>query len=317
MADLVALGELLIDFTPVGASEEGLPLIQQNPGGAPANCLAAAAGLGLDTAFIGKVGADIHGRFLRAELEKAGVSCQGLREDAAQHTTLAFVSLGQDGEREFAFLRNPGADTCLKAEELDMQLIRGAKALHVGSLSLTDEPARTATWKAVIAAKSAGAVVSYDPNYRAMLWPDVEAAKDQMRSLLPVADIVKLSDEEIGLVAEAAEPEQAIENLRTEGPSVILITLGSRGAMVANREEIRHVPGFSVQAVDATGAGDAFMGGFMAALIKSGLDIKQADIDALAEFARVGCAAAALCVSRRGGIPAMPALEEAEALLAR
>ena len=210
--DIAALGELLIDFTDRGLSDAGMRLFEQNPGGAPANMLAAAARLGERTAFIGKVGDDMHGRFLRDTLTAAGIDVTGLVLSPDVFTTLAFVALDDRGERHFSFARKPGADTCLRSDELPAPLLSSARVLHVGSLSLTDEPARSATFAAVEAAKRAGAVISYDPNYRAALWPDEAAAAAQMRSMVPYADVMKLSDEETLLLTGAAEPEAVVNS---------------------------------------------------------------------------------------------------------
>ena len=181
--DVTALGELLIDFTDSGLSPAGMQLCERNPGGAPANVLAALARFGHQTAFLGKVGADMHGDFLRDTLMTAGIDVRGLISDPEVFTTLAFVALDPGGERSFSFARKPGADTCLRQEELDCQRLRDTRVLHIGSLSMTREPVRSATVAAVHIARDAGAVISYDPNYRASLWPSREAAEEQMRRL--------------------------------------------------------------------------------------------------------------------------------------
>ena len=226
MADITALGELLVDFTQAGFSPAGYPLFEQNPGGAPANLLAAAAKQGLSTAFIGKVGDDMHGRFLKAAAERAGINMEGLVMDPAAATSLAFVALSDSGEREFSFIRDPGADTLLRPNELNQQLLRNTKVFHVGSVSLTAEPSRSSTWQALITAKSTGAAVSYDPNYRASLWADDAAACDQIRSILPIVDIIKLSQEEMPFAAGIDDVDTAIKVLRKEGVALIVITLG-------------------------------------------------------------------------------------------
>ena len=191
--DIVALGEVLIDFTVADVSESGMRLFEQNPGGAPANMLTAALQAGLDTAFIGKVGTDMHGKFLRETLDKIGIDTSGLVSDEEVFTTLAFVSLNAGGEREFSFARKPGADTMLKSSELNEEILTNTKVLHVGSLSLTHEPSRTATFDAVKIAKKAGAIISYDPNYREKLWENVDEAKKWMSKMLEYADIMKIS----------------------------------------------------------------------------------------------------------------------------
>ena len=303
--DIAALGELLIDFTDRGLSDAGMRLFEQNPGGAPANMLAAAARLGERTAFIGKVGDDMHGRFLRDTLTAAGIDVTGLVLSPDVFTTLAFVALDDRGERHFSFARKPGADTCLRSDELPAPLLSSARVLHVGSLSLTDEPARSATFAAVEAAKRAGAVISYDPNYRAALWTDEAAAAAQMR------------DEETLLLTGAAEPEEAAHRLLAQGVSCVAVTLGERGALVAVAGGMQTAPAFASDPVDTTGAGDGFWGGFLHRMLT--LDKRPAALTVAdaADCARWGNATAALCITRRGGIPAMPALGDVQALLLR
>lgn len=315
--DIAALGELLIDFTDRGLSDAGMRLFEQNPGGAPANMLAAAARLGERTAFIGKVGDDMHGRFLRDTLTAAGIDVTGLVLSPDVFTTLAFVALDDRGERQFSFARKPGADTCLRSDELPAPLLSSARILHVGSLSMTDEPARGATFAAVEAAKRAGAVISYDPNYRAALWPDEATAAAQMRSMVPCADVMKLSDEETLLLTGAAEPEEAAHRLLAQGVSCVAVTLGERGALVAVAGGMQTVPAFASDPVDTTGAGDGFWGGFLHRMLT--LDKRPAALTVAdaADCARWGNATAALCITRRGGIPAMPALGDVQALLLR
>ena len=315
--DIAALGELLIDFTDSGVSPGGMRLFERNPGGAPANVLTAAARFGQRTAFLGKVGDDMHGQFLRQMLLDAGIDVSGLVLAEDVFTTLAFVVLNDRGERSFSFARKPGADTCLRPEELNAAVLDSTRVLHVGSLSLTDEPARSATFAAVERAKAAGAVISYDPNYRAALWPDEAAAAAQMRSMVPYADVMKLSDEETLLLTGAAEPEEAAHRLLAQGVSCVAVTLGERGALVAVAGGMQTVPAFASDPVDTTGAGDGFWGGFLHRMLT--LDKRPAALTVAdaADCARWGNAAAALCITRRGGIPAMPALGDVQALLLR
>ena len=259
----------------------------------------------------------MHGRFLRDTLTAAGIDVTGLVLSPDVFTTLAFVALDDRGERHFSFARKPGADTCLRSDELPAPLLSSARVLHVGSLSLTDEPARSATFAAVEAAKRAGAVISYDPNYRAALWPDEAAAAAQMRSMVPYADVMKLSDEETLLLTGAAEPEEAAHRLLAQGVSCVAVTLGERGALVAVAGGMQTVPAFSSDPVDTTGAGDGFWGGFLHRMLT--LDKRPAALTVAdaADCARWGNATAALCITRRGGIPAMPALGDVQALLLR
>lgn len=312
---ITALGEILIDYTPMPRSAAGMQVFEQNPGGAPANVLACAVKLGRETAFIGKVGCDMQGEFLRQTVVDAGIDARGLISDPEAFTTLAFVSLSETGERSFAFARKPGADTRLRAEELDESLLADTMVLHIGSLSLTDEPARGATLKAVEIAKQAGAIISYDPNYRALLWTSREAAMEQMRSVLDAVDIIKISDEETALLTDAETPEAAAEKLLAQGIPVVMVTLGAEGAMVATREGMQRVPGFPSDAVDTTGAGDSFWGGVLTCLTESGKRPEELTLAEAVEFARFGNAVAALCVRKRGAIPAMPNREEVLELL--
>lgn len=313
--DIVALGELLIDFTDWGRSPAGNRLFEQNPGGAPANVLAAAAKCGCSTALISKVGADLHGAFLLDALAQVGIDVSGVCVARDAFTTLAFVALSPEGERTFSFARTHSADTQLRPEEVPAGLPEQAAIFHVGSLSLTEDPARAATWQAVTRAKAAGALISYDPNYRAPLWPSEAAAAEQMRALLPYADLVKLSAEETALLTGRTDPEQAARVLLDQGAGCAAITLGAEGALVCSPEGSCLVPGFSVPVVDTTGAGDAFWGGFLYLIHKFGRPLAQMSLDDLSTCALWGNAAAALCIGRRGGIPAMPTADDILAFL--
>ena len=315
MVDVTALGEVLIDFTEAGTSENGMSLFERNPGGAPANVLVALEHLGHDTAFLGKVGADMHGDFLRDVLESEGIDCSGLICDPAFFTTLAFVALAPTGERTFSFARKPGADTQLAPADLARDTIASSKVFHVGSLSLTDEPARSATLSAIKIAREAGCVLSYDPNYRANLWPSAEAASAQMRSIVADMDLMKISDEECSLMTGHDDPADAAAALLAQGPKVVAVTLGGSGALVACADGMREVPGFPADVVDTTGAGDSFWGGFLAAFVESGLAPSEVGVDDAAGFARMGNAVASLCVRGRGGIPSMPSREAVMELL--
>lgn len=314
--DIVALGELLVDFTDAGRSVSGQRLFEQNPGGAPANMLSAAAKLGLSTAFIGKVGADMQGRFLKDTLDAAGIDTRGLIMADDVFTTLAFVAL-TDGEREFSFARKPGADTCLRQDEVDNSLLEETTVFHVGSLSLTDQPARDATMAALSYAKTNGALVSYDPNYRASLWPTPDEAAFQMRTVLPFVDVIKLSDEETELLTGIAAPEQAARKLVEDGVRCVAVTLGKMGALICVGGDCLLVDGYDLPATDSTGAGDAFFGGFLYQLLTDGRSLDDLTVDDAARYARFGNATATVCVTRRGGIPAMPTLAEVAELMAR
>ena len=302
--DVVALGELLIDFTESGKSSDGMRLFEQNPGGAPANMLTAVSRFGWKTALIAKVGDDMHGRFLIETLEKEGIATDAVIRDPKQFTTLAFVGLDSNGERTFSFARKPGADTMLRDDELDMELLTNCKVFHFGSLSLTDEPARSATQKAVRTAKDSGAVISYDPNYRASLWPDVDTAVEMMKSAVPFADVLKVSDEESFLLTGCKDPEEAAEKLLAMGPKLLV------GNGIKEK-----IPAFSVQSIDTTGAGDSFWGGFIGSFLTLGKKVEEMTREDLQKCAITGNAFAALCVQKRGGIPSIPTKKEVEEFL--
>ena len=310
MYDIVSLGELLIDFTESGISPAGMRLFEQNAGGAVTNLLCAAAQCGAKTGYIGKVGADMHGAFLKQSLVNAGVDVRGLIEAEDVFTTLAFVALQPNGERAFSFARKPGADTQLRADELNLDMLEHTRIFHTGSLSLTQEPARSATYEAIDRAKAAGAIISYDPNYRASLWPNQEEAIRFMRSLIATADIMKVSDEELPLLTGETDPEKAADALTDQGVKLVAITLGAKGAFVRVHGESRLIPGFRSNAIDTTGAGDAFFGGFLYRFLTSDVALKDVTLEHAADFARFGNATASLCVEQRGGIPAMPALKD-------
>lgn len=309
MFDVTALGELLIDFTPCGTSEAGMNLFEQNPGGAPANVLAALCNLGFQTAFIGKVGDDMHGALLKDTLDKAGIDTTGLIVDDSVFTTLAFVSL-QNGERNFSFARKPGADTQLRPEEVKEEIVKNTKIFHCGSLSLTDEPARSATFYAVKMAKEAGALISYDPNYRAPLWNSVEEAKEQMRSMIPYADIMKISDEETALLTDYSDPKEAAQALLDQGVACVVVTLGKDGALLKTAQVEIVEKGKERKVVDTTGAGDSFWGGILSRFAKDSISPAEITEEKAREYVRFANAVAGLCVEKRGAIPAMPTLEQ-------
>ncbi len=319
MIDIVAIGELLIDFTYNGRSENGTRLFEQNPGGAPANMLCAASNLGLSTAFIGKVGRDMHGDYLRSVLEEKGVDTIGLISAEDVFTTLAFVELSETGERKFSFARKPGADTCLSVCDVKFELTERCKIFHFGSLSLTNEPSRSATIEAVKAAKNAGAIISYDPNYRAPLWKSENEAAEVMQSVLSFADIVKISEEEVELITGESSLESAACALFQKGISCAVITLGKNGAYTAVKGSSSLVPILDpdVPVVDTTGAGDAFWGGFLYKLAVSGLRPDDLSEVQLKDFTGFANAVASLCIQKRGGIPAMPTISMVEDFLDR
>lgn len=315
MFDVTALGEILIDFTMQGRNAQGQRVFAQNAGGAPANVLAAMAKLGAKTAFIGKAGNDMHGKFLKETVKNCGIDDRGFILSDEYFTTLAFVNVRDDGEREFSFARSHGADKMLRADEIPFDLICDSKILHIGSISLTDEPVKSATMAAVTRAKENGSLISYDPNYRENLWRSEETAQIQMRDMLKFADLVKISDEETELMTDEVSYEKAAEAIIDGGAKIAVVTLGKDGAYVRTADGGELVKGFECKAVDATGAGDAFWGGFLYKFTASGKSIEEVKTEEAAEFARFGNAVAGVCVENYGAIPSMPDIKQAEAKL--
>lgn len=313
MKDLVTIGEILIDLTYSGR-DKGVPVYTANPGGAPANVAVAAARLGADAAFIGKVGRDYYGDFLRATLTENGVDISGMLVDNDAPTTLAVVSVSETGERSFSFYRRNCADTLLSSEEISTELLGNTRFLHFGSVSLTDDPARTATLFAAQKAKELGAVVTYDPNYRANLWNSEEEAVERMKSVLGFVDILKISDEELPLLTGTDDSVEGTRQLSdTYGISLILLTLGPDGAFYRRGEETGKAEGFKVKVADTNGAGDTFFGSFLSRMITLGVyRPEQLTSEQLYESVRTANLAASLTTSRHGAIPAMPDLKELE-----
>lgn len=313
--DVIALGELLVDFAPVGASPSGAVLFERNAGGAPANFLAAVSACGLSSQFVGCVGDDQHGRFLARSLQDASIGIEALVVTDRASTTLAFVDIDPaTGEREFSFARKPGADTCLSCEDVPFETIASSRLLHAGSLSLTDEPARSATLSALRFARSHGVTTSFDPNWRAPLWPDEKTAVSRIEEALPSVDLIKASEEEAILITGSHDVETAAKALLSYGAKLAAVTLGSEGCLVAWREQDRtrllRESGFFCRPVDTTGAGDVFWGFFVSTLIKRGL--RSFDEATLRACAKTANAAASLCVEAYGGIPAVPSRQRVQ-----
>lgn len=308
MKDIVAVGEVLIDLTQMSVNEQGIPQFAANPGGAPANLAVAAARLGADTAFVGKVGEDGFGNYLRSVLRENHVDVTGLLVDRKEHTTLAVVSVDETGERSFSFYRDPSADVNLKTEEIPEDLLKNTRVLHFGSVSLTAEPARSATIHAARTAREAGALVSYDPNYRASLWDSEETAVEQMKAALPLCDILKISDEELPLLTGTEDPVAGSAMLAKYGIRLIFVTLGANGAFFRMGDQTGAVPGVKVTVGDTNGAGDTFFGAALSQLVKE--DLNTLSMERLSEIAAFANRAAAITTSRRGAIPAMPRLAE-------
>lgn len=316
MLDVVACGELLIDFTPTSHAEKGKIVFEQNPGGAPANVLTALSHLGKRTSFIGAVGNDAFGQFLKQTLLNLNIGTTGLIMTSEAPTTLAFVHINEHADRSFHFYRNPGADTLLRDTDIDADLVAGARLFHFGSLSLTHEPARAATRKAVEIAKNNQRFVSFDPNYRASLWNDEEEAKRIILSGISQADIVKLSEEEVAFLAPTGNVNEAADWLMQEyGNQLILVTLGAKGCFYRTQDHCGIVRGFKVDAVDATGAGDAFFGGMLYQILEAKEEIATISPTKLEKMIRFANAVGALATTKTGAIPAMPSLAEVEGFI--
>ena len=309
MIDITAVGEILIDLTQSGVNELGIPEFAANPGGAPANLAVAAARLGASAAFIGKVGTDSFGTFLRNTLMENHVDVSGMVTDEVSRTTLAVVAVDKTGERTFSFYRDPSADVNLRAEEISEEQLENTRFLHFGSVSLTTDPARTATLHAAKTAKANGALISYDPNYRASLWPDRQTAIQRMIEPLEMVDVLKVSDEELPLLTGTEDLDAGSAMLAAKGIRLVLVTLGANGAYYRFGEETGHVPGVKVTVGDTNGAGDTFFGATLAQLSKlESLDALTGET--LRKILTVSNKAAAITTSRRGAIPAMPTAEE-------
>lgn len=309
MIDITAVGEILIDLTQSGVNELGIPEFAANPGGAPANLAVAAARLGASAAFIGKVGTDSFGTFLRNTLMENHVDVSGMVTDEVSRTTLAVVAVDKTGERTFSFYRDPSADVNLRAEEISEEQLKNTRFLHFGSVSLTTDPARTATLHAAKTAKANGALISYDPNYRASLWPDEQTAIARMMEPLEMVDVLKVSDEELPLLTGTEDLDAGSAMLAAKGIRLVLVTLGANGAYYRFGEETGHVPGVKVTVGDTNGAGDTFFGATLAQLSKlESLDALTGET--LRKILTVSNKAAAITTSRRGAIPAMPTAEE-------
>ena len=316
MKDVVALGELLIDFAPVSTDESGYPTLKAQPGGAPGNFLAALTKYGCSTALLGKVGEDAFGNLLVNTLDTLGISTKGIVKDPSVFTTLAFVTLDATGNREFSFARKPGADTCLRPEELDLSLLDDCKVFHFGTLSLTGEPARSTTRAAVAYAKEHGKLISFDPNLRKPLWPNDEAAKEQIEWGLHQADIVKISDEEIEFLWGISPEEGAQKLLKEYGVRLVYATLGPKGCHVANANGCCEVPSpTGIRVIDTTGAGDIFGGSAMSQFLRLNKAPETLTVEELRAVTRFACCAASLSTQTHGGITSVVPEDQVRAIL--
>ncbi|WP_168121692.1 carbohydrate kinase [Paenibacillus sp. HB172176] len=319
--DVIAIGEVLIDFTPYGVSEQGQPLYERNPGGAPANVLAALAKLGKRTAFIGAVGDDAFGAYLSDTLREADINIDQLKHSKEALTTLAFVHLDESGDRSFTFYRRPGADQFLRAEEIDRVAAASAKLLHFGSVSMTDEPARSATLETAAYARSQGVMISYDPNLRLPLWKDEASARTVILEGMRLADISKLSEEELLFLTGTDDLDKGSSMLMESFNQLqlLFITLGPHGSYCKLRTtgdgqapyQSARSAGYSVTVVDTTGSGDAFLGGALYCILDSrsplGKEWTTSKLERMLAFAN---AMGAITATGKGAIPSLPSSAE-------
>ena len=312
--DVTAMGEMLIDFTLNGQSEQGNHLFEACPGGAPCNVLAMLNKLGRKTAFIGKVGEDQFGRLLKGTIDELGIETKGLILDKEIHTTLAFVHTFPDGDREFSFYRKPGADMMLTEEEVDYDLIRQSRIFHFGTLSMTDEPVRSATKKALEVAKEAGCLITFDPNLRPALWNSLDEAKKQMEYGFQYCDMLKISDNEIQFVSGKEDYDEGICYLQDKyNIPLIFLTMGKDGSRAYYKDIRVERKGFQVKAIETTGAGDTFCGCSIHGLLTHGLEGLTEEI--LGDMLTYANAGAALITMKKGAIRSMPEPENITKLI--
>ncbi len=307
--DVIALGELLVDFTMHGESEQGNNLFEACPGGAPCNVLAMLNKLGKKTAFLGKVGQDQFGKLLKNTLDEVGIDTTALYMDQEVNTTLAFVHTFPDGDREFSFYRNPGADMMLTAEEVDAEFIKKARIFHFGTLSMTHDGVREATKKALRLAKENGLIITFDPNLRPPLWSSLELAKEQMEYGFQYCDVLKISDNEIQFISGKEDYDEGIRCLQEKYQiPLILLTMGKDGSRAYYKDMRVEVLGKTVKAIETTGAGDTFCGSSLNYVLEHGLEnLTEENLKEMLSFANI---AAALITTKKGAIRAMPEKED-------
>lgn len=315
--DVVALGELLIDFTENGKSLQGNMIMEANPGGAPCNVLSMLSRLGKKTAFIGKIGNDIFGSQLEKALHEVGIDTKGLKRDDTVNTTLAFVHTKKDGDREFSFYRNPGADMMLEKSDLEEDILKRCKIFHFGSLSMTHKLCREATEKAVSIAESNGAVISFDPNLRSVLWNDIEEARRQIKYGLRHCNILKISDNEIQWLAGESNYDKAVEKIQAKfNIPMILLSMGKSGSRVYMGELRVEQPAYiQKNTIETTGAGDTFCACILYFVLEYGWrNYQREELDRILVFAN---AAASIITTRKGALRVMPSKSEIENLIAQ
>lgn len=314
--DVVALGELLIDFTENGISSQGNPIFEANPGGAPCNVLAMLQKLGKKTAFIGKVGSDMFGSQLTETVKAAGIDVTGLVSDKSVSTTMAFVHTLPDGDREFSFVRDPGADMMLRKDEIDVDIVSSAKIFHFGTLSSTHEGVREATRYAIDIAKESDALISFDPNLRPPLWDSLDNAKKEIEYGLSKCDILKISDNEIEFMTGSTDYDKAVRELMEKyNIKLAFATLGKKGSRAYFGDMQAEFGGFDVDTIETTGAGDTFCGSALNFILEHDINaLTENDLKELLAFAN---AAAAIITTRRGALKVMPEKKEILELIGR
>lgn len=317
--DLTCLGIILVDMFPV---EVGKPLVEveafsPKPGGAPANVAVAAARLGASAAFIGKVGEDLFGHWLKDVLKEEGVETAGMSYAPDARTTMAFIGMPDENHAEFVFYRNPGADIQLRESDLDIPLLQNSKALHFDSLSLTHKPYFEASLKAIEVVKKAGGFISFDVNYRPTMWESPEDALQAAKAVLPLGDVIKVNETELTLLTGEPNPEAGGEAILELGGKLCLITLGEKGAYYQTGSEKGYIPAFKVETIDAIGCGDAFLGAILQQLTAYPSLAEALEAGKLEEIVRFAAAAGALTSTKRGALPAIPHRSEVEAFLSK
>ena len=319
MRDITALGEILIDFTPFGTSQQGNDTYEANPGGAPCNVLSMMRSMGNEAAFIGKLGKDSFGNKLEKTLQELSIDTSGLIRTNDYLTTMAFVSLSDNGERTFSFARKQSADVMLTKEEIDLSLIKSSRIFHCGSLSLTDEPARSATLYALDYAKSNNICISVDPNLRELLWNDMDYARDSINMLLGYADIIKVSDYELDFLLGTGNINDKINELYNKlEPKLLFVTCGKNGAYMRTKDQLQwHSCFLRVKTIDTTGAGDAFFGACLHKLLKIDLDFESLTKSTCLDILRFASASAALVTTKKGAIKSMPSEADISHLLSQ
>lgn len=313
--DVVAIGELLIDFTENGVSEQENPMLEANPGGAPCNVLSMLQRLGKKTAFIGKVGKDAFGEMLKEVVEAQGIDTTNLLMDETVPTTLAFVHTEKNGDRSFSFYRNPGADMMLRSEEINMDVLKNATIFHFGTLSMTEEQVAAATKTAVQKAKEAGSIISFDPNLRPPLWKSLEMAKEKMWYGISQCDILKISDDEIAFLTGTEDIDIGISRiLKKYQPSLICATMGRNGSKAYFKgKTVFAKPFLREDTVETTGAGDTFMACVLNTVLEKNMDdLTEEDLSTMLEFAN---GASSIITTRKGALKVMPQKQEILALL--